>query len=63
MFSGVAALITGRTAAVLRSWGAGINLFPGRWINGLLTWADPLADGPNTRRGQSRILFVVRSTF
>jgi hemolysin activation/secretion protein len=50
-------------STVLRSWGAGLNLFPGRWINGLITWADALADGPNTRRGQSRILFVVRSTF
>jgi hemolysin activation/secretion protein len=50
-------------STVLRSWGAGINLLPGRWISGLITWADPLANGPNTRRGQSRILFMVRSTF
>jgi hemolysin activation/secretion protein len=47
----------------LRSWGAGLNLLPGRWITGSLTWADPLVDGPNTHRGDSRILFVVRGAF
>jgi hemolysin activation/secretion protein len=50
-------------STVLRSWGAGLNLLPGKWINGLVTWADPLANGPNTRRGASRILFVVRGSF
>ena len=48
---------------VLRSWGAGLNLLPSYWINGSLTWADPLRNGPNTRRGDSRILFVVRGAF
>jgi hemolysin activation/secretion protein len=50
-------------STTLRSWGAGLNLLPGRWITGSLTWADPLADGPNTHRGDSRILFVVRGAF
>jgi hemolysin activation/secretion protein len=50
-------------STVLRSWGAGLNLLPGKWINGLVTWADPLADGPTTRRGASRVLFVVRGSF
>jgi hemolysin activation/secretion protein len=47
----------------LRSWGAGINLLPSYWLNGALTWADPLRNGPNTRRGDSRVLFVVRGSF
>jgi hemolysin activation/secretion protein len=50
-------------STVLRSWGAGLNVLPGRWLNGVITWADPLADGPITHRGDSRILFVVRGTF
>ncbi len=47
----------------LRSWGAGLNLLPGKWISGSLTWADPLVNGPNTHHGDSRILFIVRGTF
>jgi hemolysin activation/secretion protein len=50
-------------STTLRSWGAGLNLLPGKWITGSLTWADPLVDGPNTRRGASRILFIVRGGF
>jgi hemolysin activation/secretion protein len=50
-------------STVLRSWGVGLNVLPGKWLNGLVTWADPLADGPYTHRGDSRILFVVRGTF
>jgi hemolysin activation/secretion protein len=50
-------------STVLRSWGAGFNLLPSHWFNGVLTWADPLRDGPNTRRGDSRILFLVRGSF
>jgi hemolysin activation/secretion protein len=50
-------------STVLRSWGAGFNLFPSYWLNGALTWADPLRDGPITRRGSSRILFLVRGSF
>jgi hypothetical protein len=36
---------------------------PGKWITGSLTWADPLATGPNTKRGDSRLLFDVRGAF
>ncbi len=50
-------------ASTLRSWGAGLNLLPGKWITGSLTWADPRVDGPDTRRGDSRLLFVVRGAF
>jgi hemolysin activation/secretion protein len=46
-----------------RSWGAGVHLWPGQWITGSLTWADPLATGPNTKRGDSRLLFDVRGSF
>jgi hemolysin activation/secretion protein len=47
----------------LRSYGAGFNLFPGRPVTGSLTWAYPLANGPNTLRGDSRLLFIVRGAF
>lgn len=47
----------------LRSWGTGVHILPKSSINGLLTWADPLVDGPNTRRGEWRVLFVIRGSF
>jgi hemolysin activation/secretion protein len=47
----------------LRSWGAGFNLFPGKPFTGSLTWAYPLANGPNTLRGDARFLFIVRGAF
>jgi hemolysin activation/secretion protein len=50
-------------STVVRSWGAGLNLLPSYWLNGVLTWADPLRTGPNTLRGDSRILFLVRGSF
>jgi hemolysin activation/secretion protein len=50
-------------STTLRSWGAGLHLLPGSWINGSLTWADPLASGAITRHGDSRLLFVVRAIF
>ena len=50
-------------STTLRSWGAGLNLLPSYWLNGVLTWADPLRDGPNTRHGDSRFLFSVRGSF
>jgi hemolysin activation/secretion protein len=50
-------------AITLRSWGAGLNLLPGKMFTGSLTWADPLVTGPNTRRGDSRFLFIVRGAF
>jgi hemolysin activation/secretion protein len=50
-------------ASTLRSYGAGLNVLPGKWITGVLTWADPLVDGPTTRRGDSRLLFDLRGTF
>jgi hemolysin activation/secretion protein len=50
-------------ALTLRSWGVGVHLLPGKSITGSLTWADPLASGPNTKRGDSRLLFDVRGAF
>jgi hemolysin activation/secretion protein len=47
----------------LRSWGAGLHVLPGQPINGLLTWADPLSNGPITHRGDWRVLFVIRGSF
>ena len=56
-------LVNEPALTVLRSWGAGLNLLPSYWITGSLVWADPLRDGPYTRRGGSRVLFVVRGAF
>lgn len=50
-------------AISLHSWGAGVDLLPGRAITGSVTWAYPLSDGPNTPRGDSRLLFIVRGSF
>ncbi len=47
----------------LSSWGIGVHLLPGYWVNGSLTWADPLRATPYTRRGDSRLLFLLRGTF
>ncbi len=47
----------------LRSFGAGIKLVPGRYYSGSLTWAEPLADGPQTHRRDSRVLFDMRAAF
>jgi hemolysin activation/secretion protein len=56
--------LSGQEAAVdLLSTGLGVNLFPGHWFNGTLTWADPLRTGSYTRRGETRWLFMVRGAF
>ena len=47
----------------LSSWGIGVHLLPGYWINGSFTWADPLRTTSYTRRGDSRLLFLLRGTF
>ena len=47
----------------LRSVGAGLHILPGLPISGVLTWADPLAEGPYTRRHESRVLFLLRGGF
>ena len=59
----LAPLSNQQTAWVLSSYGAGVHILPSYWINGILTWADPLRTGPNTRRGDSRLLFMVRGSF
>jgi hemolysin activation/secretion protein len=50
----------------LRSFGAALLLNWGEHFNGSLIWAYPLVDGstdPGTRKGDSRIHFLVRSTW
>jgi hemolysin activation/secretion protein len=47
----------------LRSWGFGLDILPGRFVSGYLTWSDPLAAGPRTPRGDSRLLFDLRASF
>lgn len=48
---------------ILRGWGGGLNLLPGYWFSGTLTWAEPLTDGTYTRAHQGRVLFVFRAVF
>jgi hemolysin activation/secretion protein len=56
--------LPGEPAATgLRSYGGGLTLLPSYWLNGLLTVADPLRNGPYTHRGNARILFSVRAGF
>jgi hemolysin activation/secretion protein len=47
----------------LRSFGGGLSLFPTYAVNGSVTWARALNEGPFTHRGESRILFLVRGAF
>jgi hemolysin activation/secretion protein len=47
----------------LRSFGAGLDLFPGHSITGTLTIADPLLPGPRTKSHEPRILFDVKGAF
>jgi hemolysin activation/secretion protein len=51
------------THVELRSWGAGINLLPGQHVTGSVIWAHALRDGSQTKSGENRVLFTVRSTF
>jgi hemolysin activation/secretion protein len=50
-------------STILRSWGGGFHLLPGRPINGVFTLADPMLNGPYTRRDEARVLFVVQGVF
>jgi hemolysin activation/secretion protein len=47
----------------LRSFGAGLDLFPGHWYTGTLTIADPLLPGPRTKSHEPRVLFDVKGAF
>jgi hemolysin activation/secretion protein len=47
----------------LRSFGAGLDVFPGKPVAGTLTWAHALVTGLDTHRGDSRLLFIVRGAF
>lgn len=47
----------------LRSWGAGLDLFPGHAITGSLTWAEPLVSGPRTEAHEYRVLFDLKGSF
>jgi len=46
-----------------RSWGIGIGLAPLKNLTASLVWARPLVDGDFTHAGESRILFVLRTSF
>lgn len=50
-------------AETLRSWGLGLDLFPGHAITGSLTVADPLNKGPRTKANQPRVLFDLKGSF
>jgi hemolysin activation/secretion protein len=50
-------------STILRSWGGGFHLLPGKPINGVLTLADPLVNGPFTHRDEPRVLFDVQGAF
>jgi hemolysin activation/secretion protein len=47
----------------LRSYGAGIDLLPGRGLTGSVSWAMPLKAGPRTAEHEARYLFLVRGAF
>jgi hemolysin activation/secretion protein len=47
----------------LRSFGAGLDLFPGHSVTGTLTIADPLLPGPRTKSHEPRVLFDVKGAF
>jgi len=51
------------TGANLRSWGTGLDIFPGQKLTGSFTWAKPLTAASVTRAGESRYLFIVRGSF
>jgi hemolysin activation/secretion protein len=46
-----------------RSWGFGVDLFPGKAITGSVVWAHPLVSANTTQAGDSRILFLLRGSF
>ncbi len=52
-----------RDAFRLASTGVGFNLKMYSYFNGNFTWADPIFDGPATRRWKSRYLFRVWTSF
>ncbi|MEJ1964399.1 MAG: ShlB/FhaC/HecB family hemolysin secretion/activation protein [Gammaproteobacteria bacterium] len=49
--------------SALRSWGAGFNLFGFDHVSGTLQWAKPLLDATRTKAGESRVHFVIRSSW
>ena len=47
----------------LRSWGIGLDLFPGHPVSGSLTFADPLRQGPRSKANEPRVLFDLKGSF
>jgi hemolysin activation/secretion protein len=47
----------------LRSFGAGLDILPGQWLTGSLSWAYALDASSVTHAGDSRVLFLLRSSF
>ena len=52
-----------RGHTTLRSYGVGLDVLPGEKIYGTLTWAKALAAGSDTRRDESRVLFLLHTGF
>jgi len=52
-----------RAHADVRSWGLGLRIDAFGMFTGVLTWAYPLTDSTQTRRGDDRFLFMVRSSW
>jgi hemolysin activation/secretion protein len=46
-----------------RSWGLGVDLLAWKHLSGALTWARPWASADVTHAGETRLLFLVRSSF
>jgi len=57
------ALSNEATAETLRSWGLGLDLFPGHAVSGTLTIADPLNETSRTRKNEPRVLFDLKGSF
>jgi hemolysin activation/secretion protein len=51
------------SSVVLGSWGAGLDFSLFDAVIGSVYWADPLRDGAYTQKGDSRVIFSVRSTW
>ena len=51
------------TSTTLSSWGAGIDMSGYNHLTGSLVWAYPLKPASHTLRGDSRVLFSIRTNW
>ena len=47
----------------LRGAGAGLDVLPGQWLTGSFSWAYAFDTSSATHAGDSRVLFLLRSSF